>query len=107
MDQTPPSRLSYFQDFFSASVEKYRETTKIDLLTHPLTAQLQTCNSPTDILAVLRTRVQQFEQSTRRDDKLINCLKPIVNVVYAFSEALGTGVELVSSIRTILLRSNL
>jgi isopentenyl diphosphate isomerase/L-lactate dehydrogenase-like FMN-dependent dehydrogenase len=70
-------------------------------------AQLQTCNSPTDILAVLRTQVQQFEQSTHGDDKLTNWLKPTVNVLYAFSETLGTGVELVSSIRTIILRSNL
>jgi hypothetical protein len=42
--------------------------TKKGLLTHPLRAQLQTCSSPTgtDILAVLRTQVQQFEQSMQR-----------------------------------------
>ena len=69
---------------------------------HPLMAQLQTCNSPTDILAVLRT--QQFEQSTSADDKLIKWLTPTVNVLYAFSGVLGAGVGLVSSIRTIILR---
>ncbi|KAH9016025.1 hypothetical protein EDB85DRAFT_2280101 [Lactarius pseudohatsudake] len=59
--------------------------------------QLQTCNSPADILAVLRTQVQQFEQSTSGDDKLTKWLIPTVNVLYAFSGALGEGVGLVFS----------
>ena len=65
-------------------------------------AQLQTCNSPADILAVLRTQVQKFEQSTSGDDKLTRWLNPTVNVLYAFSSALGAGVGLVNPIRMIL-----
>ncbi|KAI9435615.1 hypothetical protein BJY52DRAFT_1218172 [Lactarius psammicola] len=60
-------------------------------------AKLQTCNSPIDILAVLRTQVQQFEQSTCGDDKLTRWLNPTVNVLYAFSTVLGEGVGLVYS----------
>ncbi|KAH9010035.1 hypothetical protein EDB84DRAFT_1280103 [Lactarius hengduanensis] len=60
-------------------------------------AQLQTCNSPTDILAVLRTQVQRFEQSMSSDEKLTKWLNPTVNVLYAFSAALGEGVGLVFS----------
>ncbi|KAH9056237.1 hypothetical protein EDB87DRAFT_1263105 [Lactarius vividus] len=60
-------------------------------------AQLQTCNSPADILAILHTQVQQFEQFTSGNDKLTRWLNPTVNVLYAFSAALGEGVGLVFS----------
>ena len=61
-----------------------------------LMAQFQTSTSPTDALAVLRTQVQQFELSTSGDDKLTKWLSPTVNVLYAFSSAIGAGVGLVS-----------
>ncbi|KAH9014721.1 hypothetical protein EDB84DRAFT_816702 [Lactarius hengduanensis] len=99
MSQTPStaSSSSNFQTIFSASMKEYEKKTKKDLLLHPLMAQLQTCDSPTDILAVLRTQVQQFGQSTSGDDKLTKWLIPTVNVLYAFSGALGEGVGLVFS----------
>ncbi|KAH9070650.1 hypothetical protein EDB83DRAFT_2550827, partial [Lactarius deliciosus] len=99
MSQTPStaSSSSNFQAIFYTSMKEYEKKTKKELLTHPLMAQLQTCNSPTDILAVLHTQVQQFEQSTSGDDKLTKWLNPTVNVLYAFSSALGEGVGLVFS----------
>ncbi|KAH9016644.1 hypothetical protein EDB83DRAFT_2573211 [Lactarius deliciosus] len=99
MSQTHLAAPSYpnFQAIFYASMKEYEKKTKKDLLVHPLIAQLQTCNSPTDILAVLHTQVQQFEQSTSGDDKLTRWLNPTVNVLYAFSAALGEGVGLVFS----------
>ncbi|KAI9431382.1 hypothetical protein H4582DRAFT_2103027 [Lactarius indigo] len=98
MSQTPSTSSSpNFQAVFSASIKEYEKKTKKDLLLHPLMAQLQTCNSPADILAVLRTQVQQFEQSTSGDDKMTKWLIPTVNVLYAFSTALGEGVGLVFS----------
>ncbi|KAH9028017.1 hypothetical protein EDB83DRAFT_2555160, partial [Lactarius deliciosus] len=96
MSQTPSSS-SNLQAIFNASIKEYQKKTKKDLLLHPLMGQLQTCNSPTDILAVLRTQVQQFEQSTSDDDKLTKWLNPTVNVLYAFSAVLGEGVGLVFS----------
>jgi hypothetical protein len=108
MSQIPPTPPSKFSAIFCASIKEYERKTMKDLITHPLMAQLQTCNSPTDILAVLRTQVQQSEQSTRGDDKLTKWLNPTVNVLYAFSSTLGAGVGLVNSFLKILhLRSNL
>ena len=109
MSQIPPtaSSPSNFQAIFAASLKAYEKKTKKDLLAHPLMAQLQTCHSSLDILAVLRTQVKQFEQSMSGDDKLTKWLNPTVNVLYAFSQALGAGVGLVNPIQTILLRSNL
>ncbi|KAH8986093.1 hypothetical protein EDB92DRAFT_1281060 [Lactarius akahatsu] len=97
MSQTPPAPSSNLQAIFYASMKEYEKKTKKDLLAHPLMAQLQSCNSPTDILAVLRTQVQQFEQSTSCDDKLTKWLNPTVNILYAFSAALGEGVGMVFS----------
>ena len=106
MSKTPPTTSSSnFQAIFYASMKEYEKKTKKDLLAHPLMAQLQTCSSPTDILAVLRTQVQQFEQSTSGGDKLTKWLIPTVNVLYAFSGVLGASVGMVSSITKILLRS--
>jgi hypothetical protein len=98
MSQTSPtpSPSSNLQAIFVASLKEYEKKTKKDLLKHPLMAQFQTCNSPADILAVLRAQVQQFEQSTSGDDKWIKWLGPTINVLYAFSSALGAGVGLVS-----------
>ena len=106
MSQIPPtaSSLSDFQAIFDASLKAYEKKTKKDLLAHPLMSQLQTCHSPTDILAVLYTQVQQFEQSTSSDDNLTKWLVPTVNVLYAFSEVLSTGIGRVSYIWTIILR---
>jgi hypothetical protein len=93
-----PSSSSNLQAIFVASLKEYEKKTKQDLVTHPLMAQFQTCTSPTEILAVLRAQVQQFEQSTSGDDKLTKWLGPTINVLYTFSSALGAGVGLVSFI---------
>ena len=102
MPQIPltTSITSNFQAVFYASLKAYEEKTKKDLLLHPLMPQLQTCNSPTDILTVLRNQVRHFEKSTRGDDKLTRWLNPTINVLYAFSSALGAGVGLVRFILT-------
>ncbi|KAI9435323.1 hypothetical protein H4582DRAFT_681514 [Lactarius indigo] len=100
MSQTPSasSSSSNFQTLFYASIKEYEKKTKKDLLLHPLMVQLQTCNSPADVLAVLQTQVQKVEQSTTSgDDKFTKWLIPTVNVLYAFSAALGEGVGLVFS----------
>lgn len=93
---------SNFPAIFCASMKEYERKTKKDLLTHPLMAQLHTCDSPADILAVLRTQVQTFEESTRNDDKFTKWLNPTVNVLYAFSATLGAGVGLVNSFFMVL-----
>ena len=109
MSQSPPtsSSSSTLQTIFVASLKEYEKKTKKDLLTHPLMAQLQTCNSPIEIHAILRAQVQQFEQSTSGDNKLTQWLNPTVNVLYAFSSVIGTGVGLVNSIQMILRRFNI
>ncbi len=97
------SSSSNFQGIFYAAMKEYDKKTKKDLLAHPLVGQLQPCNSPADILNVLRDQVQQFEQSTSTVEKWTKWLNPTVNVLYTLSAVLGEGVGVVSLVRTMLL----
>jgi hypothetical protein len=105
MSQAKPiaSSSSGFQLVLNSALEAYEKKTKCKLLTHPLAAQVQSCDSPTAILSVLQDLVQQFDQRRRSDEKLTNWLNPTVNVLYAFSSAFGQGVGLVSLISLIFL----
>ncbi|KAF8268387.1 hypothetical protein EI94DRAFT_1785895 [Lactarius quietus] len=87
---TPPSTSSSnFRTIFVAALEKYKQKTKTDLLTHPLATD--------DILAVLNGKVHEFEQSRSSHERLSSWLNPTINVLYAFSETLGRGVGLIFS----------
>ena len=94
------SSSSNFQGIFYAAMKEYEKKTKKDLLAHPLIGQLQPCNTPADILTVLRGQVQQFDNSTSGVEKWTKWLNPTVNVLIALSGALGEGVGLVSLIWT-------
>ena len=94
--QSIASHSSGFQSVLNAALEAYEKKTKCKLLTHPLAARVESCNSPTAILSVLQDLVQQFDQRRRSDERLTNWLNPTVNVLYAFSSTLGQGVGLVS-----------
>ena len=100
MSQIPPTSTSEsptnFETILTAALEAYNEQMKKDLASHPLATQLQSCDSPSAILAVLRTQVQTFDQSQCAGEKWTRWLNPTVNVLYAFSVALSNGVGPVS-----------
>ncbi|KAN0130231.1 hypothetical protein V8E53_011988 [Lactarius tabidus] len=97
MSQANPTSTSNFRTIFVAALEKYREKTKTDLLTHPLATQLQSCHSSSDILAVLNDKVDELDKSRRQNERLSSWLNPTINVLYAFSATLGGGVGLIFS----------
>ena len=74
----------------------YEKKTKTNLHTHPLATQLQSCNSSSDILAVLLDKVNEFDEFRSHSERLSSWLGPTINVLYAFSATLGQGVGLVS-----------
>ncbi len=80
---------------FKAALTAYEKQTKQDITSHPLLAQLQSCDSPSAILVVLRAQVQLID-TQNADDKLTKWLDPTVNVLYALSATLGNGIGLVS-----------
>ena len=99
MSQAPSSSTptTNFETIFTAALKEYKKQTKRDISSHPLAAQLQSCDSPSAILAVLQARAQKFGQSQSDDEKWIKWVDPTVNVLFAFSATLGNGVGLVIS----------
>jgi hypothetical protein len=98
---------SNFQLIFDDALRAYEKRTKKDLLTHPLAAQLQQCNSPSSILDVLQRQVQELNQSQRGNERWTRWLDPTVKVLHSFSETLGEGVTLVCLSSWTCLRSAL
>jgi hypothetical protein len=90
------SSSSNFLLIFNNALKVYERRTKKDLLAHPLAAELQDCNSPGKILAVLHQQIHGLDQSLSGDDRWAKWLDPTVNVLYMLSETLGEGVSLVS-----------
>ena len=86
---------SNFQLIINNALDQYKKRTKNDLLAHPLIPELQSCNSPTAILAVLQRQLQGLDQSQRSDERWTRWLDPTVNVLYTLSGTLGEGVGLV------------
>jgi hypothetical protein len=96
MSHNQVSSSSNFQSVFDAALDAYDKKTESNLLTHPLAAQIQSCDSPTAILSVLQGLIQQFDRRRRSDERLANWLKPTINVLSAFSDTIGRGVSIVS-----------
>ena len=93
--QNTASSSSQFQQIFNSALKAYEKRTKKDLLFHPLAAQLQACDSPDAILAVLQNHLNEPDRSRNTDDRWSKWLDPTVNVLFAFSATLGEGVGLV------------
>ena len=93
--QPTASSSSNFQLIINNALDKYKKRTKNDLLAHPLAAQIQTCNSPGAILAVLQQQVHGLGQSRSGDERWSRWLDPTVNVLYALSSTVAAGVGLV------------
>ena len=90
-----PSSSSNFQEIFSAAVKAYEKRTKKDLLAHPLACQLQACNTPASILALLQGQVDDLDRAKTTDERLTKWLSPTVNVLLTFSATISGGVSLV------------
>ncbi|KAN0140663.1 hypothetical protein V8E53_001490 [Lactarius tabidus] len=92
-----PSSSSDFQEIFSAAVKAYEKRTQKDLLNHPLASQLQACDTPASILAVLQGQVDDLDHAQKTDERLTRWLGPTIDVLLAFSDTIGEGVSLVFS----------
>jgi hypothetical protein len=93
---TTATSSTNFQPIFNNALKAYEKRTKNDLPAHPLASELQNCNSPSAILAVLYQQVQGLDRSRSGDDRWTKWLEPTVNVLHTLSETLGEGVSLVS-----------
>ncbi|KAI9447171.1 hypothetical protein BJY52DRAFT_1228412 [Lactarius psammicola] len=97
MPQIPPSTASSasFEETFRVSLEAYRNKTKKDIASHPLAAQLKSCDSPSAILDLLQAQAKAFDKSQSADENLTKWLDPTVNVLCKFSAVLGDAVAMI------------
>jgi hypothetical protein len=86
-----------FQPILDAALDSYSKQTGIDLTKHPSADKLENCRSPDDILQILSERESAFKGYRDQYRNLIDHLRPVVQVVHAFSTVLGEAASLVSS----------
>jgi len=95
MSSTPNSS-SNFQAILDAALSDYAKQTGIDLTRHPSAQTLQNCNSADAILDLLGDKAKQFQAYRDGNPKLINCLKPVVQVLHTLSGILSEAATMVS-----------
>jgi hypothetical protein len=91
---TSPSNDN-FTAIFQAASSEYKMITGKSLDTHPFAKQLDNCESPQAFSSVFRTQAQSFSKSRKSNDRLVELLDPIVNILFTFSATLGEGIGLV------------
>ena len=90
------SSPSNFQLIIDALAD-YAKLTGIDLSKTPFAERLELLNSPQAVLELLEERENAFREYRNRNRMLISCIRPAVEVLYAFSGTLGDVVDLVSN----------
>jgi hypothetical protein len=73
----------------------YAKQTGINLATHPCAPSLQSCESVDAILELLQYKANQFQAYRDGNRKLLDCLKPVVQVLHAVAGVLGGAATLV------------
>lgn len=103
---SPSTPRSNLDPIFNAALKTYKNKTGKDLTSHPLATELQSCDSPDAMLAVLGRQIPALDQSQSHggDESFVKYLVPTVNVLYTLSDTLGEGVGLVISTMSSLLR---
>lgn len=93
---SPVNSPSNYLPIFDSALEAYKKKTGKDLTSDPLLCRLETCQSPDNILVILREHISGFDHPPDNSDGLTKFLNPTVNVLYTFSTIMGASPGLVS-----------
>ena len=94
--QTIDHSTTNFTAIFNVALNKYKKLTKQDLETHPFSAAFENSSSSDFVLDVFRKQARAFDEFRKGDNKLMEWLTPLVNILFAFSGTLEEGIGLVS-----------
>ena len=94
-NQTAGPSTDNFSSIFNAALNEYHRFTKKSLDTHPLAAQLDSCQNPEAISILFRTQAQAFTKFREGDERLMEWLDPTIHILLTFSDTLGEGIGLV------------
>ena len=100
MSPNSPSVISRsnYRAIFDNALEAYKRKTGKDPISDPLFHNIESCNSPDAVLAILQAQILKpgHPQSSRSSTELTKWLDPTVNVLNAFSTHIGGFVGQVS-----------
>ena len=81
------SQSSRFRALFEAALQDYQIRTGTDLVNHPLTEKLQSCNSVDALTAVLQEQARAFNEFLGDNGRITKSLNGIVSVLYTLSSS--------------------
>ena len=87
--------MSNFQSILDAA-DKYTEQTGINLNQNPFADKVKSCDSPGAVLLLLQENLKAFKDYRDQNREFIECMRPVVQFVHAFSGVLGEAAGLVS-----------
>ena len=93
-----------FQSILDAALDSYAKQTGVELAKHPSADKLQNCYSPDDVLHLLLERETAFQDYRNKHRKLLDSLRPVVQVVHSFSTVFGEVAGFVRSRQRIHLK---
>jgi hypothetical protein len=94
------SSSSSLQLLFDAALQSYEKQTRLKLVDHPLSKQLETCHSVDSVMNILQQQVRNLTKFRGADGKVTRSLWRVVHILHALSVSttLGEGVGLVRQI---------
>ena len=96
MSSTEQATSSNYKLIIDALAD-YAKLTGIDLPKCPSAERLERSDSPQAILELLEEREKEFKEYRTRNQRLIGRIRPAVEVLHAFSETLGSVIDLVGN----------
>jgi hypothetical protein len=94
---------SNFRLIIDTALDNYKDQTGIDLTQNPSADKIQHSDSPDGILKLFKEREEEFKNYRDGNRKLVDFLKPAVQILHTLSDTLGEAIGLVS--RTDLIHS--
>jgi hypothetical protein len=83
------------ESILAAALDKYKKNTGNDLQSHPLTVELQSCDSVDDISAILQRQVNAVEKLRDGNRGVMKWVRSSVTILCSISATLGDGAGLV------------
>ena len=85
-----------FQSILNNALSDYTKQTGVDLAKYETAEQIEACNSPDEVVFILRDKAKKFKEYREGNRNLINWITPIVQVVHVFSALFGEASAVVS-----------
>ena len=83
------------ESILATALNEYKKNTGNELLSHPLSAELQHCDSVDSILVILQRQANTVEKLRDGNRGIMKWVRSSVNILCSFSATLGDGVGLV------------